>query len=387
MKIIKNNNENNNVKLKNLCSITLGQSPNSESYSELETDIPFFQGAADFSLKYTNIRNYTKDAKKTAKKGDLLMTVRAPVGRVNFANVDCAIGRGICALNCQDESLKMYLYFYLMNLYNKNGWNKDVQGAIFEAVNKDAIENKEIIINFSNYKNITKWLVFFEKRLFLLQSLLEKIEIRNQYYADKLLNGELSIDKNGKVSNIKNEVSNFILSELFDFRMGQTILKKDVSENKSDMQIPVYSATENDIPFGFINVSKVNKLLNENDIIISARGTIGFPKINNIKQKTSTQTTIQMISKGIISSYIVKKYLDIKKDYFFSSEGAAVPQLTINTLSDKKIKIIKNYEDCETFLKNLDLEKEKVEKLLKLEEKRFEWLSDKLLSGEYIIED
>lgn len=386
MKIIKNNNENHNVKLKNLCSITLGQSPNSESYSELETDIPFFQGAADFSLKYTNIRNYTNDAKKTAKKGDLLMTVRAPVGRVNFANVDCAIGRGICALNCQDESLKMYLYFYLMNLYNKNGWNKDVQGAIFEAVNKDAIENKEIIINFSNYKNITKWLIFFEKRLFLLQSLLEKIEIRNQYYADKLLNGELTI-LNNKIIDNKNILNKVFITTLFDLKMGETILNKDISNIKvNGDDLAVYSATEESKIFGYIEVNKVKKILSENDIILAARGnSIGALKFTN-EMKTSTQTTIQIVSKTNYSSYLVYKYLQSNRNKLFLAQGAAIPQITIDGIKNIEIPVINNNE-IEIYLKNLDKEKEKIEKLLKLEKQRFEWLSDKLLSGEYIIED
>lgn len=364
-----------------------------------QTEINYIDIASVGSGKIFAIKNLKSEfpsrAKRKIIKGDIIISTVRPNLRT-YALIETDLDNLVCStgfvvIRPKNTEYKDILYHILTSKKAFNFYEKNCEGGNYPAFKSSILNNFEI----NPINSINKSLDILKKQNIMLckfQHLLEKIEIRNQYYADKLLNGEISIDENGKVSNLKAELVNFKLFELFDFRMGQTILGKDVikkddSEKEVDTQIPVYSATENDVPFGFIDISKVNKLLNENDIIISARGTIGFPKLNNIKQKTSTQTTIQMISKGLISSYMVKKCINVKKDYYFSSEGAAVPQLTINTLSNKIIEIVKDTSNVESFLKKLDNEKEKVERLLKLEEQRFEWLSDKLLSGEYIIED
>lgn len=388
MKISKNNNIVNKIKLKDLCYVNLGQSPSSESYTKEENDLPFFQGAADFSEKYTKVRIRTDKPIKMAKKDDLLMTVRAPVGRVNFASDDCSIGRGLCSFIFNDEKIKKYLYFYLKNLYKNSSWDVDAQGAIFEAVNKTAIENKEIAIDFNTYERISNFLEIFEDRIYSIKSLLEKIEIRNQYYIEKILTGEYKVN-NGKIIKTTQKDDVFkkeYLKNLFELRMGETILRDRVLCYCPDENfIPVYSATEESKIFGYVKRDDVKKILTANDLILSARGSIGFLKITD-EIKTSTQTTIQMVSKSDFSTYLVFKYLQLNRKKFFVAEGAAIPQITIESIKNIEIPIFDNNE-IELFLKKLDLEKEKIEKLLSLEEKRFEWLSDKLLSGEYIIED
>ena len=83
------------VALCEVAVITLGQSPPGNSYNKTGIGLPFFQGKAEFGVLYPTIAKWTTDPKKCAKKGDILLSVRAPVGPTNLAPCDCAIGRGL----------------------------------------------------------------------------------------------------------------------------------------------------------------------------------------------------------------------------------------------------------------------------------------------------
>ena len=85
------------VKLSEVCNITMGQSPDSSSYNQKSDGIPFFQGNADFGILYPTVRTWTTSPKKIAKKDDILISVRAPIGALNYANIECCIGRGLAS--------------------------------------------------------------------------------------------------------------------------------------------------------------------------------------------------------------------------------------------------------------------------------------------------
>ena len=85
--------------LSDIANITMGQSPSGDSYNEQGIGTIFFQGSTDFGWLFPTIRQYTTAPARMAKKGDILLSVRAPVGDMNIANNDCCIGRGLAALN------------------------------------------------------------------------------------------------------------------------------------------------------------------------------------------------------------------------------------------------------------------------------------------------
>jgi type I restriction enzyme S subunit len=82
------NNWNNGI-LSNIANITMGQSPDGSSYNENGNGTIFYQGSTDFGIRFPSIRKYTTAPSRFAKKGDILMSVRAPVGAMNIANNDC----------------------------------------------------------------------------------------------------------------------------------------------------------------------------------------------------------------------------------------------------------------------------------------------------------
>ena len=78
--------------LSDIADITMGQSPNGDSYNEVGTGTVFYQGRGEFSDRFPMRRLYTTEPKRMAKAGDVLLSVRAPVGDINIANEDCCIG-------------------------------------------------------------------------------------------------------------------------------------------------------------------------------------------------------------------------------------------------------------------------------------------------------
>jgi type I restriction enzyme, S subunit len=75
--------------LREVCEITMGQSPKGESYNLEGDGLPFYQGVTEFDEKYVKIKTYTSQPTKIIEADTILFSVRAPVGRVNFTKHNC----------------------------------------------------------------------------------------------------------------------------------------------------------------------------------------------------------------------------------------------------------------------------------------------------------
>ncbi|MGB8953080.1 MAG: restriction endonuclease subunit S [Candidatus Aminicenantales bacterium] len=128
-------------KLKNITKINMGQSPPSSNCFSYENGLPFYQGKAEFGAKYPSTIKWCNSPKKIAEKGDVLVSVRAPVGDVNIAPQKSCIGRGLAAIR-GIKSNSDYLYFILG--YFKEKLKKIGQGSTFEAINKDVLYELKI---------------------------------------------------------------------------------------------------------------------------------------------------------------------------------------------------------------------------------------------------
>ncbi len=124
--------------LKNVCNIIMGQSPDSSSYNAEGDGVPFFQGNADFGDLYPKVRVWSNEPKKMAKASDILISVRAPIGALNYAKEECCIGRGLAAI----EPLKLvnskYIYYLLKS--KNSELNSKGTGSTFKAIGKSVLE-------------------------------------------------------------------------------------------------------------------------------------------------------------------------------------------------------------------------------------------------------
>lgn len=126
------------VRLDAIAEITMGQSPSSDSYNTDGQGMPFYQGSADFSEKYVKTRMYCTAPTRVAKAGDVLMSVRAPVGTVNLTDKECCIGRGLAAI--RSKKSPDYNEFLLYAFRVMEGEIASMgQGSTVLSINKDKL--------------------------------------------------------------------------------------------------------------------------------------------------------------------------------------------------------------------------------------------------------
>lgn len=130
--------------LRDIADITMGQSPSGKSYNEDGIGTIFFQGRAEFGVRFPTIRLYTTEPKRMAYANDILMSVRAPVGDLNIAHTDCCIGRGLAAIHSKTnhQSFVLYTMFSLRKQLDVfNG-----EGTVFGSINRNSLNDMPILI-------------------------------------------------------------------------------------------------------------------------------------------------------------------------------------------------------------------------------------------------
>ena len=127
-----------------IANITMGQSPDGSSYNEAGDGTIFYQGSTDFGLRFPSVRMFTTSPSRLAKQGDILMSVRAPVGAVNIANTDCCIGRGLSAINSKIGSIT-YIY-YVIHYLKVRFDSLNTAGTTFGSITKDELFNLPVVI-------------------------------------------------------------------------------------------------------------------------------------------------------------------------------------------------------------------------------------------------
>ncbi len=141
-------------KLSDIAIIIMGQSPEGNTCNKDGMGMIFYQGRTDFGVRFPDITTYTTNPKKKAFKDDILISVRAPVGDLNIAIQDCAIGRGIGVLR---SKLKCNSHlFYALQSFKTHFGISDGEGTIFGSINKDDLHNLEIIYSGNKIKEFDK---------------------------------------------------------------------------------------------------------------------------------------------------------------------------------------------------------------------------------------
>ena len=156
------------MKLKDFATINMGQSPKGETYNTDGNGIPFLQGRKTFGRIYPTIDTWTNAPIKIANKDEILMSVRAPVGDMNFANKEICIGRGLCSI-CAKNGRNKYLYYMLLN--SMNDLKRKSTGTVFDSINRKDLENLEISFHSEEEQ---------EKIENILGCLDDKIELNNE---------------------------------------------------------------------------------------------------------------------------------------------------------------------------------------------------------------
>lgn len=125
-----------------VCRVIAGQSPPGTAYNNDGRGLPFYQGKKEFGPKEIGRPStWTTETTKVAEPGDILMSVRAPVGPVNFISNRACIGRGLAAIRVTDKIDRQFLFY---NLWMRQADLGGKEGAVFASINRAGIEAIEI---------------------------------------------------------------------------------------------------------------------------------------------------------------------------------------------------------------------------------------------------
>ena len=121
------------------CTLNMGQSPDSKTYNTQGNGLPFYQGNADFGETHPITRVWCSAPVKVAEEGDILISVRAPIGAMNMAVERCCIGRGLAALTpIRNKCSKQFLYYALQS--KVDSLIAQGTGSTFKAISKKVLE-------------------------------------------------------------------------------------------------------------------------------------------------------------------------------------------------------------------------------------------------------
>ena len=221
------------VSLGDVAEVIAGQSPEGHYYNKDGEGIPFYQGKKEFGVKYIGSpTTWTTKITKLAEAGDILMSVRAPVGPINLSTERICIGRGLAAIRPAEGIRRDYLFYFLLNKQPDISGNA---GAVFDSINKNQISSIQVPL-----PSIEKQQETVEKldKVFAELDLLERnIELREQMANDliesklsdsfyrSVFNSEKSISLVGKKETFENvEVRK--LSEMISIQNGYAFSSK-----------------------------------------------------------------------------------------------------------------------------------------------------------------
>jgi type I restriction enzyme S subunit len=172
--------------------LVMGQSPPGDTYNEEGNGLPFYQGRTDFGFRFPTRRVYCAAPTRLAKRGDTLISVRAPVGDINMAAEDCAIGRGVAAARHKTGS-RSYSYQFMRSqaeVFDRF----EAEGTVFGSIGKKDFHAISCVVPPRGL------VVEFERRLAAVDGCIEAAEHETRTLAalrdallPKLVSGELRL--------------------------------------------------------------------------------------------------------------------------------------------------------------------------------------------------
>ena len=161
-----------------VCIVNMGQSPESSSYNEDSIGIPLIQGNADICNRLTVPRIWTSQPTKTCDFGDLILTVRAPVGAVSKSTTRACIGRGVCSMSPKENTSRDFLY-QLLFWFESFKWKSIEQGSTFTAISGGDI--RSLKVEFPCFEEQVEIAKFLDSLDLKINSVKSRLELTKQY--------------------------------------------------------------------------------------------------------------------------------------------------------------------------------------------------------------
>lgn len=266
------------ARLDTICSINMGASPDSSTYNESREGLPFYQGNADFGEKHPTPRIWCKVPVKVARKGDVLISVRAPIGALNIAAEQCCIGRGLAALTVNETICDTgYLWYGIISKIDE--LNAKGTGSTFKAISRKILEETDIPLpDLPTQRRIAATLDKVSEGIDLCRKMLGDL--------DELVKSQFVEMFGDVLKNTKGFETCLFGDYVVQMNIGPfgSDLKNDCFVSREDGYCMVYEqkhAIDKDMTVEprFVTEAKYQQMkrfdIGPGDIIVSCRGTIG----------------------------------------------------------------------------------------------------------------
>ncbi|MDM5047710.1 restriction endonuclease subunit S [Levilactobacillus brevis] len=337
--------------------IVMGQSPNSENYTDNPNDHILVQGNADMKNGHVLPRVWTTQVTKQAEKNDLILSVRAPVGDIGKTAYDVVIGRGVAAIKGNE-----FIFQNLGKMKSDGYWTRYSTGSTFESINSTDI--KEAIISIPTIEEQQKIGIFFntlDDSISLHQRKLNKLKELKQGYLQKLFPRNGSKFPQLRFSGFADAWEERKLSTESTITAGGDI---DKSKLKEVGEYPIFAnALTND---GIVGYYDSSYRVEAPAVTVTGRGDVGHAKA----RKVNFTPVVRLLA--VKSNHDVDFLENAINNHKVLVESTGVPQLTAPQLGNYKIFFPTGEEQQKigSFFKQLDntiaLHQRKLEKLQEL---------------------
>lgn len=327
------------VKLEDICSITMGQSPVSNSYNFNRVGLPLIQGNADISNGVTDPQRYTSAPTKIVPNGSIIMTVRAPVGEVSRASQEVCLGRGVCGINYINND---FLYFMLK--FHEKDWQKLEQGSTFTAIGGQQVKDFKIPLPpLAEQQAIVEVLESFDEHINNLDALIaKKRDIRTGALEDLMSGRVRVVGFSGEWKKVK--LKN--VARIIRGASPRPIERYLTSSNTSENWIKIGDAPKNGKFIGSttekitIEGSRFSVKVKKGDFILSNSMSFGRPYILKIEGCIHDGwLAISDFDKNLIDDYLfyVLSIGSTKEQFVSLAAGSGVKNLKKEIVNEVQI--------------------------------------------------
>ena len=342
-----------NVKLTEIAPIVMGQSPDSKNYTDNPNDYILVQGNADMQNGRVVPRVWTTQITKLAEKGDLILSVRAPVGDIGKTDYNVVLGRGVAAIKGNE-----FLFQLLTKMKQYHYWARFSTGSTFESINSNDIKSAEIYLPSpaeqqaigSLFRTLDDLLASYKENLANYQSLkatmLSKMFPKvGQRVPEIRLDGFEGDWRIVKLGDVLSELKSGLSRELSNDDIGLPVIR---ANNISDGNLNL----DRDIKYWFKEDPKwantANYFVKKNDILvnfINSEAKMGTAAIVSREPDRETIYTTNILKLTVKEDYYpyfiyLMTFVQSYQNYIKSITKPAVNQASFTTVEFKKYEFL-----------------------------------------------
>ena len=362
-----------NVKLIEAAPIVMGQSPDSKNYTDNPNDFILVQGNADMHNGRVVPRVWTTQITKLAEKGDLILSVRAPVGDIGKTDYNVVLGRGVAAVKGNE-----FIFQLLSRMKQSNYWSKLSTGSTFESINSNDIKSAEIYLPSmeeqqaigSLFRTLDDLLTSYKDNLANYHSLKATMLAKMFPKAGQTV-PEIRLD------GFEGEWEAKILSRVTNITMGQSPKSENYTDNPNDYILVQGNADiKNKQVVPRLWTTEVTKMAEIGDIILTVRAPVG--DIGKTDYNVVIGRGVAAIKGNDFIFYTLEK---MKMTGFWNrfSTGSTFDSISSNDIKEAIIQIptLKEQQAIGAYFSNLDnLINSYQEKIFQLETLKKKLLQD-----------